>query len=80
MKECMMVDDNIPTNKRPTDSDIIGDIISIRNTGTHDAVENADDGNEYDPDWRDSELQTSLGVIRGNYFEQCKNSNDFLIS
>ena len=86
MEEYMMVDDNIPTSERLTDSDIIDDIISSRNTDNHDADETADDGNDDDADRRDSELPTSLtdamdacAKLR-SYFEQCENSDDFLIS
>lgn len=86
MEEYMMVDDNIPTSERLTDSDIIDDIIGSRNTDNHDADETADDGNDDDADRRDSELPTSLSDAMDacaklrNYFEQCENSDDFLIS
>lgn len=86
MEEHMMVDDNIQTSERLTDSDIIDNIISSRNTDRHDADKTADDGNDDNADRRDSELPTSLSEEMDacaklrNYFEQCENSDDFLIS
>ena len=86
MEKYMMVDDNIQTSERLTDSDIIDNIISSRNTDRHDADKTADDGNDDDADRRDSELPTSLSEAMDgcaklrNYFAECENSDDFLIS